>query len=453
MRNTGREISLALVFAVLAAASLHAQNVVSGSRTCADGKEAIGFIRISGIDCNCTIGSPNAENWSFRTEPRITSLEMDTRGGKILKIGDVITHVNGHLITTREGARALASIKPGQAVLLKVRRNGESLSFAITADATCPDDVRLGIYAPGRPAGVAPPPKIAQGTPAPGAYGATTPRAGSANRTPGVAVYSVAPSALPALASSRSRGSFGFGLMCSGNCEIRVEQDGGLYFSEYPEVYNVERGSGADKAGIRRGDVITAVNGQSITTRAGGRIFGLAKAGESVRFTIRRGGSSRTVALKAAPPAASTVDLAKSSESLERAQIALRELQRDQQTQMQKIQEELRASRAAEADQVRELQREFYRKEQDHRRKLNELSNELARAESRMRAAIQDSARSACAVNSVAPRSGARTLRYTGVVGNSEIEVRGTSPVTVTESSDEVVITTGSTQVKVKKHR
>ena len=80
--------------------------------------------------------------------------------------------------------------------------------------------------------------------------------------------------------------------------------------------------------------------------------FGLAKAGESVRFTIRRGGSSRTVTLKAAPPAASTVDLAKSSESLERAQVALRELQRDQQTQMQKIQEELRASRAAEADQV-----------------------------------------------------------------------------------------------------
>lgn len=446
MNKTGREISLALVFAVLAAASLQAQNTTTYARSCANGKEAIGFIGISGIDCNCTIGSPDADNWAFRTEPRITSLEMDTRGGKILKIGDVITHVNGYLITTREGARALATIKPGQAVLLKVRRNGESLSFAITADATCSDDVRLGIYAPGRPQGYAP--KISGTSPKPGVY-SVTPRASGS----GANVYTVAPSVLPALTAARSRGSFGFGLMCSGNCEIRVEQDGGLYFSEPPEVYNVERGSGADKAGVRRGDILTHVNGQSITTKQGGRTFGLAKAGESVRFTIRRGGSSRTVTLTAAPPARSNVDLAKSSESLERAQTALRELQREQQTQMARIQDEIRASRAAEEDQVRQLQREFYRQEQEHHKKLHELSSELARAETRMRAALSDSARSVCAVSNVAPRAGARTLRYTGVVGNSEIEVRGTSPVTVTENDNEVTITTGQTQVKVKKHR
>jgi hypothetical protein len=446
MNHTGREISLALVFAVLAAASLDAQSATTYARGCASGKEAIGFIGISGIDCNCTIGSSNADNWVFRTEPRITSLEMDTRGGKLLKIGDIITHVNGHLITTREGARALAAIKPGQAVLLKVRRNGESLSFAITADATCADDVRLGIYAPGRPAGY--PPKISATSPKPGVSGITPRASGS-----GANVYSVDPALLPKLSAARSRGSFGFGLMCSGNCEIRVEQDGGLHFSEPPEVYSVERGSGADQAGVRRGDIITHVNGRPIISKEGGRTFGLAKAGESIRFTIQRGGSSRTVTLTAAPPARSSVDLAKSSESLERAQTALRELQREQQTQMARIQEEIRASRAAEADQVRQLQREFYRQEQEHNKKLRQLSSELGLAETRMRAALADSARSVCAVNNVAPRAGARTLRYTGVIGNSEIEVRGTSPVTVTENDDEVTITTGQTQVKVKKHR
>jgi hypothetical protein len=446
MNITGREISLVLVFAAVAAATGSAQNTTTYARSCANGKEAIGFIGISGIDCNCTIGAPDADDWAFRTEPRITSLELDTRGGKILKTGDVITHVNGYLITTREGARALATIKPGQTVLLRVRRNGENLSFAIVADATCPDQVRLGIYAPTRPQGHAP--KISGSTPHP------MPKTGVVRgTTPPGAIYGVVGQVAPLPATPSRRGSFGFGLMCSGNCEIRAESDGALYFSEPPEIYNVERGSGADKAGLRRGDVITHVNGESITSKTGGRIFGLAKAGETVRFTIRRGGSSRTFSLTAAPPAASTMELAKSSESLERAQQSLRELQREQQRQMDRIQEEIRASRAAEADRVREMQREFYRQEQEHRRKLGELSNELARAETRMRAALADSSRNACAVASVAPRSGSRTLRYTGVVGGSEIEVRGPNPVTVTESGDEVTITAGSTQVKVKKHK
>ncbi|HEY0304922.1 MAG TPA: PDZ domain-containing protein, partial [Longimicrobiales bacterium] len=251
-----------------------------------------------------------------------------------------------------------------------------------------------------------------------------------------------------------NRASFGFGLMCSGQCEIRVENDGALYFSEAPEVYSVERGSGADRAGIRRGDLITHVNGQSITSKEGGRIFGSAKPGATLRFTIRRGGSSRSVTLRATqetPTPPPSADLTKSSEALERAQQSLRELQREQQRQLDQIQDEMRRSRAEEQSRARELQRELYRQEQEHRRKLAELSNELARAESRVRSAA-DSSRS-CTVVSSTPRGSARTLRYTGVIGDSEIEVRGPNTVTVTETKDEVTISTGSTQVKVKKNR
>lgn len=429
-----RWASLAFVIAVGVATPATAQQAA----TQCSAKNAVGFIGISGIDCNCTIGSPNPDQWSFRTEPRITSLELNTRGGSILKTGDVITHVNGHLITTREGARALATIKPGQAVVLTVRRNGESLAFAITADPSCPGDPRLGIYVPGAAQGY-PPPRLA----------ATAPRPG--------AVKSPRPADVPAIAPPPPpvRGSFGFGLMCSGHCEIRVEKDGALYFSEPPEVYSVERGSGADRSGIRRGDLITHVNGQSITSNEGGRIFGTAKPGSTLRFTIRRGGNNRTVSLTAATETRSRapgVDLAKSSEALERAQQSLRELQREQQQQLAQIQDELRRSRVAEESRIRDMQREFYRQEQEHRRKLSELSNELARAETRMRAALADSTRS-CSVVSTAPRSTARTLRYTGVLGESEIEVRGPNPVTVNETKDEVTITTGQTQVKVKKNR
>ena len=434
----GRDIPLALVFAMVVAAPATAQ---TADGRCA-AKDAVGFIGISGIECNCTIGSPNADSWAFRTEPRITSLEMTSRAGNILRTGDVITHINGHLITTREGARAMATIKPGQAVVLTVRRNGEILKFALTAEASCPGDARLGIYAPSLPQGSAP-----------RAYVPTPkPRTGYAE------VITPPPPAKPAVAAMRAasaRGSFGFGLMCSGNCAINVEQDGALHFSEPPEVYSVERGSGADRAGIRRGDLITHVNGQSITSKEGGRVFGTAKPGATLRFTIRRGGNSRTVSLTAAqeaPTPAPRADLTKSSEALERARQSLSQLQREQQRQLAQIQDELRRSRAAEENRVRELQREFYRQEEEHRRKLVELSNELGRAESRMRSALADSSRS-CAVGTTSARGSSRTLRYTGVIGDSEVEVRGPNPVTVTETKDEVTITTGSTQVKVKKNR
>ncbi len=432
----GRDIPLALVFALVVAAPATAQ---TADGRCA-AKDAVGFIGISGIECNCTIGSPNADDWAFRTEPRITSLEMTSRAGNILRTGDVITHINGHLITTREGARAMATIKPGQAVVLTIRRNREVLKFALTADTSCPGDARLGIYAPSLPQGSAPAPYASSPKPRVG-YAVVTPR----------------PSAKPAIAAVRAasaRGSFGFGLMCSGNCAINVERDGALHFSEPPEVYSVERGSGADRAGIRRGDLITHVNGQSITSKEGGRIFGTAKPGATLRFTIRRGGNSRTVSLTAAedlPTPAPRADLTKSSEALERARQSLSELQREQQRQLAQIQDELRRSRAAEENRVRELQREFYRQEQEHRRKLGELSNELARAESRMRSAMADSLRS-CAVTTTTSRGSSRTLRYTGVVGDSEVEVRGPNPVTVTETKDEITVTSGSTQVRVKKN-
>ena len=43
-----------------------------------------------------------------------------------------------------------------------------------------------------------------------------------------------------------------------------------------------------------------------------------------------------------------------------------------------------------------------------------------------------------------------RTLRYTGTIGQTEIEVRGANPVSVTESGDEIEITAGGTFVKLK---
>ena len=334
----------------------------------------------------------------------------------------------------------MGSVKPGQTVVLTIRRNGEQLKFAIAAESACSAPGAYSIYAPTR----------VQGSKMPGTYAETQPRV----PTP----YSGRIPAVPMAATSIGpRASFGFGLGCS-DCSITAEQIKGVHvmmFDKPPEIAFIDVSGPAYKAGLRRGDVLTHVDGVAFTTSEGARKFATADAGQPVRFTVVRNGRSRTYTVRAtdriAVPAPS--DLTKSSQSLERAQKQLEELQREQSRQMAQIQEELRRSRAVEENQVRELQREFYRQEQEHRRKLNELSSELSRAETRMRAALADSSR-ACAVTQPSrPGASSRTLRYTGVVGESEVEVRGPNAVTVTETADEITISVGTTQVKVKAPR
>lgn len=64
-------------------------------------------------------------------------------------------------------------------------------------------------------------------------------------------------------------------------------------------VSSVERGAPADKAGLQRLDVITAVDGQSIST-PDELVSGIAnrRAGETVKLDILRDGKSRTLAVK-----------------------------------------------------------------------------------------------------------------------------------------------------------
>lgn len=435
-----RALSPALVLMFTITTSAAAQQ--ASNKTC-NGRQPVGFLGIVGLECSsCSVGHSDPDLWSFRTEPRIVGVDAATRGGALLKSGDVITHIDGKLITTREGARAMGSVKPGQAVILTIRRNGEQLKFAITAESACSSPSRYGIYAPTR----------VQGS---GSYAEVAPRASVsplhgkiATPTP-MAATSIGP-----------RASFGFGLGCS-DCSITAEQVKGVHvmmFDKAPEVAYIDVSGPAYKAGLRRGDVLTHIDGVSFTSSEGARKFATAEPGEPVRFTVVRNGRARTYTVRATTrtPLRAPTDLAKSSESLERAQKALQELQREQAQQMAQIQEELRRSRDVEENRVREMQREFYKQEQEHRRKLNELSSELARAESRMRAALADSTRNACSVSTVAPggRGGtARTLRYTGVMGDSEVEVRGPNAVSVSETPDEITISVGTTQVKVKNPR
>jgi hypothetical protein len=455
MMKTGNLI----VTLALAAAAFPAQAQVAaggGSGSCT-GSEAVGYIGISGIDCNCTISSPGSgKAWAFRTEPKITSLEMDSRAGKVLKIGDVITRVNGKLITTHDGAQELANIKPGQAVVLDVRRNGQSMRFAITADATCPTDSRLlGIYAPGpKVAGRAPGVYTPRGTPPPGVSGGVNaaPRAGA---VPGV--YTAAPARVPYV--SMPRASFGMGISCSGECTMQFSEKNRMAmmsFSHPPEVYSIERGGPADKAGIRRGDLLTHINGKAMDTPDGGKELANVKPGETVRFTIRRGQEQKTVSLRASERSTPQAALALPTASLSKAREALEELRREQSEQLKQMEQDLRRSKQMTEEQLRLAQRAMMETEREHTTRLRELERELARADGGLKAAADPSRAAACVVPTPAPDAAtrlSRTLRYSGTIGDSEIEVRGSNPVSVTENRDEILITTGGTVVRVKKSR
>jgi membrane-associated protease RseP (regulator of RpoE activity) len=89
-------------------------------------------------------------------------------------------------------------------------------------------------------------------------------------------------------------GWFGFGISCD-ECGIRGHGgDATMFFSEAPTVESVEPGSPAARAGIRRGDLLTHVDGVALTTAAGARRFATIRPGQAVTWTYRRGSRAYT---------------------------------------------------------------------------------------------------------------------------------------------------------------
>jgi membrane-associated protease RseP (regulator of RpoE activity) len=139
-------------------------------------------------------------------------------------------------------------------------------------------------------------------------------------------------------------------------------------------VESVEPGSPAARAGIRRGDILTHVDGMPITTAAGGQRFASIRPGQTVTWTYLRGSRSYTT----------------------------------------------RATAASRPDRV-----------------------SMARASAAERAA-------AAAARSAAGQQ----LRFSGAVGDTDVEVRG-APVTITrdERTGEMVIRSHDLTVRVRPDR
>jgi membrane-associated protease RseP (regulator of RpoE activity) len=83
----------------------------------------------------------------------------------------------------------------------------------------------------------------------------------------------------------------GFGLNIDGRKE-KDEKTGMVYYIFYdpPEVWSIERGSPAHRAGIQRGDRLIEINGHPFTSQEAGRLFPNLEPGDRVVITYERDG-------------------------------------------------------------------------------------------------------------------------------------------------------------------
>ena len=398
---------------------------------CAGGAARIGDLGIASIDCDCTLDyrvrskdgkSERVARWIFRSEPRVEEVRPDGPAAGKLREGDVITAIDGVLITTREGARRFVEAAPGVAVTLTVRRGGRETPVRIVAGAICPEDALWPTPAPPVPPvpavpatpAVPPTPAVPATPPVPPTPPlrwvatpmiAPTPEVepmehetpdppGRATRAPRARRPMRAISTQDALPSGWS----GFGLTCS-ECGGEANEEGPPVwkFGTLPIIYFIDPESPAARAGFQVGDVLTHIDGVSLLDAEGGRRFGALKPGQTVRWKYRRGPKSLS---------ATVVTERRGGERT----VPLWELQ-----------DRLKALGESE--------------------ELDRLSADMARTYEEM---------TKRGLITPAPRAQSKRLRYAGAVGGSEVEVRGLGTVIVDDSGDEIVITTRDATIRIR---
>jgi hypothetical protein len=251
------------------------------------------------VSCeHCTINvSPRGVNYRFGTEPRLYEIRGPGEGR--LREGDVLVAIDGRLITTEEGGDRMEAVRPGEQVRLTVRRSGRTQDVSLVARTRCLETPRAPRPPrPPRPAPAPLPPLPPQSPRAPQPPAPPhVPRAPQAPQPPQPPLPPLPPPPPDIL----PEGWFGFGISCD-ECGVhRNNGDVRMYFGEVPVVESVEAGSPAARAGIRRGDRLTHVDGLALTTQAGARRFATIRPGQAVTWTYRRGSgtySTRAVATR-----------------------------------------------------------------------------------------------------------------------------------------------------------
>jgi hypothetical protein len=255
---------------------------------------------------------------------------------------------------------------------------------------------------------------------------------------------------------ARPRGWFGIGLHCE-NCSISTDDSTGApvwRFRSAPEIYSVDRDSPADKAGVKQGDVLQELDGVPITSVQGGRRFGAVKPKDTVRWTLERDGKVRTVTLTAEDHPDFDWDSGDSEEMRDALQKLAREHEKLS-SEMLKLESkgDLEAYQRALKDTEREMEsvlREFQRAQSKYRSSWTRGWGGWGRA-----APIAPQPPQPPQPPQAPAAHGRRHLRYQGSIAGSDVEVRGSGAVAVTEDREagELVITTPEATIRVRKSK
>lgn len=337
--TAGYRISAAaLVAAMVCASPAAAQRV---GQSCDNGRGRIvadlGFDGLSG-PLGISQHDDQRPVWEFRGEPVVDAVRAGGPAAGRLRDGDAIVAVDGQLITTSAGGRRFSAIDPGDQVRLSIRRGGRVQDVTVQAGSRCqgrptpptpprpPAPPRAAV--PGRPpapprppavnrapapprppaverAPAPPPPPGREPAPArpprpPREPNPARPPQPPRGQTPPVPPAPPEPPAPPPPPAVMPDGWFGFGIQCN-NCGVHADRGQApvFHFREQPTVQNVEPGTPAARAGMRRGDRLTHVDGVSITTAAGWSRFGAIQPGQQVRWTYTRDGRAHNAAMTA----------------------------------------------------------------------------------------------------------------------------------------------------------
>lgn len=268
-----RRITLFFAVATACAFAAGAQT----SPRCPEGHPATGDLGIEYLLCvagSCSVNLRTERGFSheFSTEPRIRGIQPGGPAAGRLRDGDILISIDGVLITTREGGRRLANLTPGKPVTLRIRRDGKEMDVAVVPGLGC-NMPRLAVLGGSR----------------------TTPAIQRGDRLP------FPPP--PNLRAAPAPVDFGMEIDC-GSCGWRFTEDGDVIFQtlEPPVVVSVEPDGPAVQAGLRPGDILLKVDGQSFRLPAGGERLGGLQPGDTVTLQVGRGGVLRSVEIVPARP-------------------------------------------------------------------------------------------------------------------------------------------------------